>query len=104
MLIEPEVSKMEWGELNVFLKKELPAGGAIDAGVFKCDPGKSLELHTHDGAEEYCWVFEGTAIFVIDGKEYEVKSGEVIKIPKDVEHLSYPKDDAPFSSFFIVCP
>lgn len=104
MLIKPEVTKQDWGALNVFLNRKYSGAAFVEAGVFRCDPGKSLQLHTHEGADEYCWVFEGTGIFVIDGNEYEVKAGEVIKIPKDIEHRSYPKDDKPFTSFFIVCP
>jgi len=104
MLQKTEVQKMEWGELTVFLSKKYEKGAFIDAGVFKCEPGKSLQLHTHDGGDEYCWVFDGSAIFLIGGKEYEVKSGELIKIPKDIEHRSYPKGKNPFTSFFVVCP
>jgi quercetin dioxygenase-like cupin family protein len=104
MLLKPEIEKTEWGEVTVFLKKKFESEAFIDAGVFKCEVGKKLQLHTHDGGEEYCWVFDGTATFVIGGKDYEVKAGEVIKIPKDVEHTSFPKGNAPFSSFFIVCP
>ena len=44
MLLEPEVTKMEWGEVNVFLSKKFAEGGSIEAGVFKCEPGKSLQL------------------------------------------------------------
>jgi mannose-6-phosphate isomerase-like protein (cupin superfamily) len=104
MLIQPELKKMEWGELKVILSKKYERGASIEAGVFRCEAGKSLQLHTHEGGDEYCWVVEGTAIFVIDGKEFEVKSGELIKIPKDLEHRSFPKGAAPFTSFFIVCP
>ena len=70
---------MEWGELTVFLSKKFDTGSFIDAGVFKCEPGKSLQLHTHEGGDEYCWIFDGTGIFIIDGKEYEVGAGELIK-------------------------
>lgn len=104
MLLKPEIERQEWGDLIVFLNKKYRGDAFIEAGVFKCDPGKSLELHTHEGGDEYCWVFDGTGVFYIDGKEYEVKTGEVIKIPKDLKHKSYPKGDKAFTSFFVVCP
>jgi len=104
MFVQPEVKKMEWGQVKVILRKRYEEGASIEAGVFRCEPGKSLQLHTHQGADEYCWIFEGAAIFVINGKEYKVKSGELIKIPKDLEHRSFPQGAAPFASFFIVCP
>lgn len=104
MLIQPEVKKMDWGQVKVILNKKYEKGASVEAGVFRCEPGKGLPLHTHEGADEYCWVFEGTATFVIGGKEFVVKSGELIKIPKDLEHRSFPKGATPFTSFFIVCP
>jgi len=104
MLLKPEVQKMEWGELTVFLSKKYEKKAFIDAGVFKCEPGKRLQLHPHEGGDEYCWVFFVAAIFLIVEKEYEVKAGELIKIPKDLEHRSYPKGKNPFMSFFVVCP
>ena len=104
MFLKPEVKKMEWGELTVFLSKKFEKGSFIEAGVFKCESGKSLTLHTHEGGDEYCLVFDGTAIFLIDGKEYEVKTGELIKIPMDLKHRSYPKGNSSFKSFFVVCP
>lgn len=104
MQIQPEIKQMDWGQVKVILNKKYEKGGFVEAGIFSCEPGKSLPLHTHEGADEFCWVFEGTANFVIGGKEFEVKSGELIKIPKDIEHRSYPKGAAPFTSFFIVCP
>lgn len=104
MLIKQEITKMPWGEKIVFLNKKLEKGGFIDTGLFKCEPGKSLQFHTHEGRDEFCWVFDGAGIFVIEGKEYEVKAGELIKIPKNLEHKSFPKGDSHFTSFFIVCP
>ena len=104
MLIEPTVTKMDWGQVSQIVEKDLPKGGKIEAGVFRCEPGKRLEMHGHEGADEYCWVFEGKAVFAIAGREYQVGPGEVIFIPRDVEHTSYPVGDEAFSSFFIVCP
>ena len=104
MIIEPTVKKMDWGQAQAFLSKEMPDGKKVEAGVFTCEPGQKLQLHAHEGADEYCWVFEGQAIFRIGDQEYQVNPGQVIKIPKDVTHTSFPAGDHSFSSFFIVIP
>ena len=104
MMIKTKITKMDWGLLKVFLSKKIDGKHLIEAGVFTCEPGKSLELHTHGGCDEYCWVFKGAGLFEIGDEKFEVNEGEVIKIPKDVKHKSYPLGDKPFSSFFIVCP
>lgn len=104
MMIKAKITKMDWGLLKVFLSKKIDGKHLIEAGVFTCEPGKSLEPHTHEGGDEYCWVFKGVGNFEIGGKNFVVKEGEVIKIPKDIVHRSYPIGDQPFTSFFIVCP
>lgn len=103
-MIKVKVKKMDWGLLKVFLNKKIDGEHFVEAGVFTCEPGKSLELHTHEGCDEYCWVFKGVGLFEIEGEKFEINEGEVIKIPKNVKHKSYPLNDKPFSSFFIVCP
>lgn len=93
-------SPTEWGFSKVFVKKDAQA---IEAGIFTCEACSSLPLHTHEAGDEYCYLFEGTGVFVINEKETVVETGELIKIPKGVEHRSYALDK-PFSSFYLVCP
>lgn len=99
--IELSDAPEEWGMSKIFVKKE---NQAIEAGIFRCDPGQSLPMHTHDDGDEYCYLFEGKGIFVIDNEEIEVQTGELIKIPKGILHRSYNVSDRPFSSFYLVCP
>ncbi len=103
MMIKAKITKMDCGLLQVFLDKKIGGKHPIKAGVFTVEPGKSLEFHTHEGCDEYCWVFKGVGNFEIGGKDYVVKQGEVIKIPKDIIHRSYPIGKKSFTSFFIVC-
>lgn len=91
----------EWGGAKLFIKNE---NEAIESGIFRCDPGLSLPLHTHDEGDEYCYLFQGQGIFVINDEEIEVQTGELIKIPKGVIHRSYNVSDQPFISFYLVCP
>lgn len=99
--IKVKEAPKEWGFEKYFLKKEAMK---LDSGIFCCKPGSSLPLHTHEEADEYCYVFEGKAVFVIGNEEIEVQEGELIKIPKGVLHRSYCTSEKPMSSFYIVCP
>ncbi len=91
----------DWGGAKVFIKNEAQA---VESGIFRCDPGASLPLHTHDEGDEYCYLFEGKGIFVIDDAEMEVQTGGLVKIPKGVQHRSYNVSDQPFMSFYLICP
>lgn len=104
MLINPEQNKTSWGKEVIFINKEIPATTPIEAGIFECEPGASLELHVHETGDEYCYLFAGQGVFVIAGQEYKVETGQAIKIPRGIEHLSYNNGDQTFRSFFIVCP
>jgi quercetin dioxygenase-like cupin family protein len=94
-------SPQEWGWAKVFAKKERQA---LEAGIFCCQPGKSLPLHAHNEGDEYCYLFKGSGVFVMNGEEIRVAEGELIKIPRGVEHLSYPTGNQPFHSFYLICP
>ena len=104
MLESPRYRIQDWGGDKIFLEKKLASGEVLQAGIFRCDPGKSLPLHTHDEGDEYCYLYEGSGVFVFGDKEYQVKEGELIKIPKGMVHRSYNTGEIPFQSFFIVLP
>jgi quercetin dioxygenase-like cupin family protein len=93
-------SPEEWGWSKVFAKDE---NQALESGMFCCYPGKSLPLHTHNEADEYCYISQGSGIFVLAGKEITVSEGQLIKIPKGVEHLCRPVGNAAFESYYLVC-
>ncbi|MCK9511235.1 MAG: cupin domain-containing protein [Pigmentiphaga sp.] len=42
--------------------------------------------HAHPGLEQAAYVLEGTAVAGIDGKEYEVRPGDVMFFPEGVFH------------------
>lgn len=53
--------------------------------------------HTHPKSDEYLYVIKGGGSLVMDGKEYKVKRGDAIFIPKGVKH-SY-KNGGKFTEF-----
>lgn len=42
--------------------------------------------HAHPGLEQAAYVLEGTAVAGIDGREYEVRAGDLMFFPENVYH------------------
>jgi mannose-6-phosphate isomerase-like protein (cupin superfamily) len=80
MQSKPDGSR-PWGEY--FILSEMPH--------FKCKrltvkPGQQLSYQSHEQREEH-WVFtSGSGVVVLDEKEFPVKVGMYIKIPKKAKH------------------
>ncbi len=56
-------------------------------GIVEVDPGHSLLLHHHEGAEEfYYWLSGSGAKVTIDGDEFVAKPGIVFFIPAEAPH------------------
>ena len=89
----------EWGATKVFMAKALS-----EAGLFRCDPGSSLPLHVHDDGDEYIYLFEGEGRCLIGDEDFEIKPGQLVKVPKGIMHRSYNVSDKPFSCFYLVHP
>lgn len=49
-------------------------------------PGKRLSYQKHFKRHEHWFVVAGTATVTLDGKDYEVKTGEAIDIPLEAPH------------------
>ena len=50
------------------------------------EPGQSTVMHTHPKEEEAIFVLQGTANMCVDGEEYVVPAGSIIKFPASVPH------------------
>jgi quercetin dioxygenase-like cupin family protein len=57
-------------------------------------PKSSFAVHVHPH-EQIGVCLQGIAVFTIDGKEYEVKAGDVYHIPPNVPHATRNDGDAP---------
>lgn len=53
----------------------------------------ATEPHFHRNETEIYFILHGTGTVVIGQKEYSVKPGDVISIPKNVGHYTAPTDD-----------
>lgn len=88
-----------WGGVKRFMQKD-----PVESGLFWCTPGESLPLHTHEEGDEYIYLLEGQARFVIGEEQFSSEPGELVKVPKGVLHRSYNTTDKPFTCFYLVCP
>lgn len=91
-----------WGS-SIKLLEKTQIEGNVEIGIFTCDPGKALERHGHGNAAEWCYILSGEAQFDCDGEITHAKPGDLIYLPAQSNHTSYPTGDAPFSSVYIVC-
>lgn len=48
-------------------------------------PGAGSAPHRHHN-EQIFYCLEGEMVFFVDGKEYQIKSGEILYIPPNVSH------------------
>jgi len=79
---DPVRGRLRWRTL--FSKGTTPSEG-ITCGVTELQPGDWLGLHRHAPAEIY-YVFAGSGVVSLDGREIPVKSGSAVFIPGMAEH------------------
>jgi transcriptional regulator with XRE-family HTH domain len=58
---------------------------------------------SHEG-EEFYYIISGTGIFIIDDKEYIVKTGESIHFPSTIPHTVINPYDEEFQALSVVTP
>ncbi len=102
MLEKITLAENDWGKAYIMLNK--PVNGNVEAGIYACDAGKSLNLHAHEDGDELCYILEGDAIFEMEGAKTKVCKGEMIRLAKGKMHLSYGADGQAFVSAYIVYP
>lgn len=95
-----EVSE-PWGVSIVLLKNEEKS---TEIGLFRCDPAKSMDLHTHDEGDEIIYVLKGKGNFRVQSEEAELSEGSAVFIPKNVEHRAFNKGPREYWCLYIVSP
>jgi mannose-6-phosphate isomerase-like protein (cupin superfamily) len=68
-------------------KGEIPNVMMFGHSVFK--PGQGIETHCHKTMFEVFYVHSGKAVFVVNGKEFEVRAGDCVTIEPNDEHRQY---------------
>lgn len=75
-----------------FVKKPIFKGENYTILLFAFQKGQELKAHTIP-IDAFVQILEGAAVVVIDGKEYEVKAGEKISLPKNLSHALIARED-----------
>ena len=77
-------SLVDYGEGQV-VSRTLAQGKALSLTLFAFDKGEEISSHA-SGGDAMVYILEGAASITIDGKEYTVREGEAILMPKDISH------------------
>ncbi|MDJ1434766.1 cupin domain-containing protein [Halostagnicola sp. A-GB9-2] len=76
----------DWGTLKWMATPEVNDSVRFSAGVVQLEPGNGHDLHTHPDSEETLYVINGNGEQTVDGDKQDVGPGDMIHIPKGVEH------------------
>jgi quercetin dioxygenase-like cupin family protein len=81
-------------KVTVKVKAE-DTGGAYSVFEDVIPPGGGPPPHTHSKEDEMIYVVEGELVAFLDGKNYDVKAGAWVHMPRGVEHYFKNVSDKP---------
>ncbi|MEM7350452.1 MAG: cupin domain-containing protein [Acidobacteriota bacterium] len=55
-------------------------------GLNAFEPGQEHALHTHDDMDKVYYVVSGHGLFLLDGRELDMRGGEMLIAPQGVPH------------------
>lgn len=55
-------------------------------GLNSFEPGQSHPLHAHHGMDKVYYVVDGAGVFLLDGQELEMRTGDLLVAPDGVPH------------------
>jgi quercetin dioxygenase-like cupin family protein len=55
-------------------------------GLNGFEPGQSHALHAHAGMDKVYYVIEGEGVFLLDGRELQMRTGDLLVAPEGVPH------------------
>lgn len=73
------------------VSKTLVQNEAVSMTLFSFDKGEEISTHAAAG-DAMVTVLEGVGKFTVGGKEFILKEGETIIMPKDVPHAVYGEE------------
>lgn len=80
------VAIMDWGQISWMVGTEEMPGAEQTFGVVTIAPGKRNPLHAHPNCEELLYVIAGECSHKLGDEMYDLKPGNVIRIPRGVKH------------------
>jgi mannose-6-phosphate isomerase-like protein (cupin superfamily) len=67
-------------------KSTLFTSGRLLVGLNAFEPGQEHALHAHAGQDKAYMVVEGEGLFLLEGRELPMKSGDLLVAPEGVSH------------------
>lgn len=80
------IAVMDWGQISWMVGAQEMPGAEQTFGVVTIHPGRRNPLHAHPNCEELLYVMSGTCDHKLGDEMYQMKPGDVIRIPRGVEH------------------
>jgi quercetin dioxygenase-like cupin family protein len=99
-IVEVTISHMKGGK--GYAKARIFDDGNVKIMRSILDPGCSIGYHAHVDSAEVCYILEGEASCVVDGKEETVGAGEVSYCPKGSSHSMENKTNKPLVVLCVV--
>ena len=67
-------------------------------------PGTFVPPHIHPTQDEFIYMLEGRLDFLLDGREYFATAGDFIRLPMNIPHGIFNKQEQTAKCFFWVTP
>jgi quercetin dioxygenase-like cupin family protein len=67
-------------------KSTLFASARMLVGLNAFEPGQSHALHAHQGMDKLYQVIDGEGVFLLEGRELPMRTGDVLVAPDGVAH------------------
>jgi quercetin dioxygenase-like cupin family protein len=73
-------------------------------GLNAFEPGQQHALHAHAGQDKVYYVLEGRGRFLLEGRELEMKAGDLLVAPEGVPHGVYNTGPARLLVLAVLAP
>jgi mannose-6-phosphate isomerase-like protein (cupin superfamily) len=88
--------------VKLILHPEFGGSRGVAVGVTVCQSGCKGSIHVHQNSDEIMIVLHGVGKFIVNNKEYTLREGEAIVVPKGTPHGYESLDPAtPFEFIWI---
>jgi quercetin dioxygenase-like cupin family protein len=95
---EQNTIEFSWGSISWLVNGEMVPNSEQTFGVVTIFSGKRNPLHAHPNCEEILYIVSGECDHKIGDEVYRLKTGDVICIPREVEHWAYCTSSEPLKA------
>ena len=83
---EVETQEFPWGAIKWLCNDKIDKDAEQTLGVVYINPGQVNDMHSHPNCEELLYVISGECDHRLGDEVYPLKSGMMIRIPRNVKH------------------